>query len=89
MVDLLELLSDNDARRVFEKIADKKRTVFGEISKEFHLTDEAAGQILDRLETGGLVQRVKSPLEDPILDTFFLSTKGMEAYRKIKALARI
>jgi DNA-binding Lrp family transcriptional regulator len=86
MTNLLDLFSDNDTRRVFEKIADKRTTDFREISQELNLPDEAAGQILDRLERDGLLRRVRAPL--PVLDGFTLSAKGMAAQRQMKALAR-
>ena len=89
MADVFELFSDADTRRVFEKIAEKKRTDFREIGKELALSDDAEAAILDRLENGGLVQRVRSPLSPvPVFDTFFLSVKGMETHRKMRAFAR-
>jgi DNA-binding MarR family transcriptional regulator len=84
MADLFEMFSDDNTRRVFETIADRKRADLRDLRVDLKLPEETAAEILSRLTDGGLVERIEGPLPD--FNTYFLSAKGLAARRQTKAL---
>ena len=78
------LMTDENAKRIFEFVASRRKALQGEIVKLFaeSCSPEETKSTLDRLESLELLNRSPASIEE--LSTWYVTAPGLSAERELK-----